>query len=131
MYETVGRKPEELQTLFWVEKEIPEDIRDFAARLITDTISRLDYIDNLITVYSRNWKIERLSAVDKSILRISIYAMLFLRDIPLVVTINEAIELGKIYGGEGSGQFINGILDAIKNSELKEDMKSSEPLEKE
>ena len=59
--------------------------------------------------------------MDKSILRISIYAMLYLKDIPVAVTINEGIELGKIYGGESSGQFINGILDAVRKHELKEE----------
>lgn len=118
MYETVGAPPEELASLDWVEREIGEDIREFARNLISGSIGHLEEIDELIRRHSKNWKFERLSAVDKSILRLSVYALVHLPDIPVIVTINEGIELGKMYGGESSGQFINGILDAIKNQEL-------------
>ncbi|MCX8123759.1 MAG: transcription antitermination factor NusB [Spirochaetes bacterium] len=118
MYETVRTPVEELVTLHWVDKEIPEDIRDFAITLIEGTIANVDYIDSLIKQYSKNWKFERINPVDKSILRISIYALLYLDSIPHAVTIDEGIELGKIYGSENSGQFINGILDAIRVHEL-------------
>ena len=118
----IGKKPvDEIVTLDWVDKKIPDDIRDFTATLIKGAIEHIAEIDHTIEAHSKNWKIERLTVVDKSILRISIYAMNYLKDIPLVVTINEGIELGKIYGGENSGQFINGILDAIKKSDLRED----------
>jgi N utilization substance protein B len=76
-------------------------------------------IDRLIDKYSKNWKLERLSIVDKSILRLSLFEMVYLSEIPVAVTINEGIELAKIYGGEGSGQFINGILDAVNKIELR------------
>ena len=103
MYE-IGKKPvDEITTLNWVEKSIPEDIRNFTITLIRGSVEHLEEIDEIIRVHSKNWKLERLSVVDKSILRISIYAMNYLPDIPLVVTINEGIELGKIYGGENSG----------------------------
>ncbi len=118
MYETVGAPVEELASLDWVEREIAEDIKEFARDLISGSIGHLEEIDTLIKRHSKNWKFERLSAVDKSILRLSVYALMNLPDIPVIVTINEGIELGKIYGGESSGQFINGILDAIKNQEL-------------
>ena len=89
-------------------------------------MEHLGEIDELIIKHSKNWKFERLSVVDKSILRLSIYAMLYLRDIPVIVTINEGIELGKIYGGESSGQFINGILDAVRKHELNEKERNSQ-----
>ena len=96
MYE-IGKKPvDEITTLNWVEKSIPEDIRNFTITLIRGSVEHLEEIDEIIRVHSKNWKLERLSVVDKSILRISIYAMNYLPDIPLVVTINEGIELGKI-----------------------------------
>jgi transcription antitermination protein NusB len=112
---------ETLVRLEWVDKEIPGNIREFAVVLIDGAIKHINAIDELIIKYSKNWKFERLGAVDKSILRISIYSMLHLADIPMVVTINEAIELGKLYGGEGSGQFINGILDAVRKQEINEE----------
>jgi len=121
MYEISETPVAELVQLAWVDKPIPENIREFAVALIEGSIEHINEIDELIIRHSKNWKFERLSAVDKSILRISIYAMLYLKDIPLVVTINEGIELGKMYGGEGSGQFINGILDAVRKHELEEE----------
>lgn len=128
MHETVHTPLSELLNLSWVEKEPAEDIKQFAITLITGSIQNQEEIDNLIKLYSKNWKFERLSAVDKSILRLSIYAIKYLHDIPVVVSINEGIELGKIYGGESSGQFINGILDAIKKYEIKmEDIPAGEP----
>ena len=119
MFETVHTPADELARLEWVDKDISEDIRKFAVALIDGSLRNMDEIDELIKTYSKNWKFERLSAVDKSILRLSIYALIHLPDIPSAVTINEGIELGKIYGGESSGQFINGILDAIHKYELK------------
>jgi N utilization substance protein B len=121
MYEISETPVEELAKLEWVDKPIPENIREFAVTLIEGSVGHINEIDELIIRHSKNWKLERLGAVDKSILRISIYAMLHLKDIPTVVTINEGIELGKIYGGEGSGQFINGILDAVRKHELQEE----------
>ncbi len=119
MHELSATPVETLSRLEWAENPVPDAIRDFAVTLIEGSIGNMREIDELIIKYSKNWKFERLSAVDKSILRISIYAMLFLKDIPVIVTINEGIELGKIYGGESSGQFINGILDAVRKHELK------------
>ena len=131
MFETVHTPADELARLEWVDKDISEDIRQFAVALIDGSLRNMDEIDELIKTYSKNWKFERLSAVDKSILRLSIYALIHLPDIPSAVTINEGIELGKIYGGESSGQFINGILDAIHKYELKrEETAESEPDKK-
>ncbi len=119
MYETVKSSQDELCSMEWTDKELPDDIKNFAVAMIDGSIEKIEYIDKLIDKHSRNWKFERLSTVDKSILRISIYTLLFHPDIPVAVTINEGVELGKTFGGEGSGQFINGVLDAIKKSERK------------
>lgn len=121
MYEISATPVETLTRLEWIENPVPDGIRDFAVMLIEGSITNIGKIDEIIIKYSKNWKFERLSAVDKSILRISIYAMLFLKDIPVIVTINEGIELGKLYGGESSGQFINGILDAVRKQELRDE----------
>ncbi|MBN2158651.1 MAG: transcription antitermination factor NusB [Spirochaetes bacterium] len=121
MHEISGTTAEELSRLEWIDTEIQDSIRDFAMTLITGSIEHIVEIDDIIVRHSKNWRFERLSAVDKSILRLSIFAMLYLKDIPLAVTINEGIELGKIYGGESSGQFINGVLDAARKQEITED----------
>jgi N utilization substance protein B len=131
MYETVQCPLEELTSLEWLNKEIPDDVKKFTVSIINGSIEKLEFIDNIIKKYSKNWTFERLSAIDKCILRLSIYTFLFLPDIPRTVVINEGVELGKTFGGENSGQFINGLLDAIKNRELtKENNLSGEPRKK-
>ena len=121
MHETVQRDPEELVTLSWINRTVSDDIRDFAISLIRNSIAHLDDIDALIKKHSKNWSFERLTAVDKSILRLCICEMQYYPDIPTAVTINEGIELGKIFGGESSGQFINGILDAVRREDMKKE----------
>jgi len=68
----------------------------------------------LIERFSRNWRLSRMSCVDRNIMRIAVYEMLFCSDIPAKVSINEAIDIGKKYGTEESGAFINGILDSVR-----------------
>ena len=119
MYETVGCKFDELCELDWTDKDVPDDIRDFAVSLISGSIQNISYVDTLITDFAKNWEFERINAVDKAVLRISIFALIYHPDIPGAVTINEGVELGKKYGGDASGQFINGVLDAIRRAELK------------
>jgi N utilization substance protein B len=107
----------------WLDKdeiEIDESIKEFAKEIITGTLENLNIIDELIKKYSENWKFERISPVDKAILRFSIYSLLYRKDIPVKVVIDEAIEIGKSYSTEKSYQFINGILDRIRINELKE-----------
>ena len=113
IYEVNKSSTSEPDSLNWVDKEIPQDIKKFAKKLITGTINNIKEIDELINKHSTNWDFERITNVDKSILRLSIFEMIYLEDIPNTVSINEGIELGKIYGEEHSSQFINGILDAI------------------
>ena len=71
-------------------------------------------IDQLIERYSHNWRLRRMSCGDRNILRIAVYEFLFCEDIPFKVSINEAIDIGKKFGTEESGAFINGILDSIR-----------------
>jgi len=119
MYEVGKAEVDTVIRFDWLDDEIPDDVRNFAVMLIQGVVENLEKIDSLISTYSKNWKPERLTVIDKSILRLAIFEMMFMEDIPTIVTINESIELGKTYGGENSGQFINGILDAVKKNEIK------------
>ncbi len=117
----IGKTPlESIVDFKWLDKQMSEEMKVFSSQLIEGTIKHLDEIDELISKYSRNWKPERLTVIDRSILRLAIHEMVFMDEIPEVVTINESIELGKTFGGENSGQFINGILDAVKKHKLRE-----------
>jgi len=120
MYEVSKTSVENIIEFEWLDEEITEDSKVFAIELIDGVVSNIDKLDTIIMNYSKNWKFERLSVIDKSILRLAIFEMIFKKDIPAVVTINECIELGKTFGGENSGQFINGILDAVNKHELRE-----------
>ncbi len=112
---------DEIKKFDWLDDPMEDEAKDFTFTLIEGTISNLDAIDEVIREYSRNWTPERLTVIDRSILRLAIFEMLFMKDIPAVVTIDESIELGKTFGGENSGQFINGILDSVKKFKLRED----------
>ncbi len=109
---------EKVLKLEWVDEKISGEIVEFATDLIKGTVENLSHIDSLIKKYSTNWSFDRISPIDKSILRFSIYSLLYRKDIPENVIIDEAVELSKIYSSEKSYQFINGILDGIKNNEI-------------
>jgi N utilization substance protein B len=99
--------------LFWSNFEVSEEAREFSVELIEGTWNHREEIDKLIDGCSENWSLGRMAKVDKNILRMATYELLYCHDIPYKVTLNEAIDLGKNYGSENSGSFINGILDAL------------------
>ena len=115
---------EELLSFFWDRNEVsPEDdTKEFCWVLIRGSCSNLTYIDEIIGTYSEHWRLTRMATIDRNILRIAIYELLYLRNIPPPVTINEAVELGKRFGTEESGSFINGILDKIRMAQEKGDL---------
>jgi len=92
-----------------------EDFK-FARELVFGTIGHQSEIDGIIAALSRDWNIERLARVDHNIMRLAVYEIMHRDDIPSSVTVNEAVDLAKLYGGEESGKFVNGILGKlIKN----------------
>lgn len=100
--------------LFCEHFKAPESIRDFAFELARGAYDHREEVDTLIKRFSENWRLERMPTVDRNILRLAIYELLYRPDIPAKVSINEAVDLGKKYGSEDSGSFINGILDRIR-----------------
>ena len=90
--------------------------KEFARRLVSGTVSRRAEIDPLIAQATEHWKIERLAKVDFVLLRMAAYELLFCADIPTSVTLDEAIEIAKRFGSEGSAGFINGVLDHVAQS---------------
>jgi len=105
---------------FWVaRKNIEPTVREFAESLTANTIRNLEKIDSIISKYATNWQIKRMATVDRNILRLATYELLFVEDIPIKVSINEAVEIAKKYGDSESGKFVNGILDKIAKEEVK------------
>ena len=99
---------------FWIDHTARRITRDYSERLVRGTILHQGEIDRLIVDSTENWRVERMAGVDRNILRLAIYEFLFERETPPIVAIDEAIEIAKRYGGEDSGHFINGILDAVR-----------------
>jgi len=110
----------ELVSFGWLEPErleaVEEEHRVFARLLIAGTIENIDAVDAAINAQLLNWSFERLKRVDLAILRIGAYSLLFQQDIPVQITIDEAIEIAKEYGSDDSYRFINGVLDAIRKT---------------
>jgi N utilization substance protein B len=88
--------------------------RQFADRLIRGVVERRAELDQHITQHAQNWDLKRMAVVDRNILRLAIFEMLFRDDIPPVVSINEAVDIAKKFSTGDSGKFVNGILDKIK-----------------
>jgi N utilization substance protein B len=92
--------------------DLPEGARAFAVELVSGVAERLAELDAQIAARAQHWRVERMAAVDRNVLRIATYELLT-GDTPLEVVIDEAVELARRFGGEGSPAFVNGILDAV------------------
>lgn len=124
----VGRNPWQQVLTFTIdEQELSESSRLFLEQLVKGTIQNLKEIDAEIIKYSESWKLERLANTDRNILRMAIYEIKYMEDIPPGVSVNEAVDLAKEYGDEESGKFVNGILgNLVRNLETKITDKISE-----
>jgi N utilization substance protein B len=91
----------------------PQELEKFCRELVEGVTRNVREIDRLIESHSTHWKISRMALVDRNILRMAVFELLYCTDIPSSVSINEAIEIGKHFGTEESGSFINGVLDHI------------------
>jgi len=105
---------QEMINLFIESFKVPEKAVPFFIQLVKGVVSAESEIDAMIEQFSENWRISRMGCVDRNAIRIAAYEMMFCHDIPSSVSINEAINLGKQFGTEESGAFINGILDSIR-----------------
>ena len=90
------------------------EVRPFFTQLVEGVLARREQLDALIRSASDNWTLERMSGVDRNVMRIAVFEMLSCTDIPAKVSINEAVDIGKKFGTEDSGAFINGIIDTIR-----------------
>ena len=116
------RKPlkEECLSSFWDNKlEIKDEVKEFSNFLVKGASKNLKSIDLVITKYATNWQIQRMATIDRNILRLATFELLFAEGIPPKVSINEAIEMAKKYGDRDSGKFVNGVLDRINKCETK------------
>ena len=114
----ITREPwQDILKNFWENSELQEEskeLRDFSAELFEGVVGQMSQIDEKISKYAANWQLERMAFVDRNIMRLGCYELLFRQDIPPKVAINEAVELAKKYSGLESGKFVNAILDQVK-----------------
>ena len=94
------------------------DEREFTKQIVTGIFANIDKIDQTIQKFAPDWPLEKITTVDRNILRVGIFELLYNFDIPSKVAINEAIELAKTFGGESSGRFVNGVLGAVYRDQL-------------
>lgn len=108
--------PQTVQELFWSEKGRLEDesLRSFANDLFAGTLRALDQIDGQIRAHAEHWRLERMPAVDRNILRLGIFELCHHPETPPAVVINEALEIARKFSGEDSVQFVNGLLDRVR-----------------
>jgi N utilization substance protein B len=102
---------------FWKPLNTDEDTKAFAERLVAGVLDKKKDLDQLIGQSATNWKVSRMQIVDRNILRLGVYELLWLDEVPAKVTMNEAIELAKDFGDEEAAKFVNGILDKVLATE--------------
>jgi transcription antitermination protein NusB len=114
---------EELVSFAWLEEQkrisLDEGTAVFSRVITAGTIENIDNIDKMIKNHLENWDISRLNRVDLAVLRMSIYSLMFQKDIPASIVIDEAIGISREFGTDDSYKFINGVLDSIRKTLLK------------
>lgn len=110
---------------YWnVNNDVDRTIKDFTNTLVKGVSENMADIDKVISTYATNWNIDRMAVVDRNILRLASYELMFVKEIPPKVSINEAVDIAKKYGDKESGKFVNGILDRISKEESIDGKKS-------
>ena len=108
------QEPDAMLREFWRKKAAGEGAKMFTEQLVHGVVNHLAEIDGLISRYAENWNIKRINPTDKNVMRVAMYEMLHCRDIPPVVSINEAVDIAKEFSDAASGKFVNGILDRAR-----------------
>jgi N utilization substance protein B len=115
----VGRLgPDEVVATYWTsrdpDEDVSEELRSFANALVTGTIERVSEIDGLLSARAHNWRIERMAAIDRLVLRLAVFELLSAPETPAKVVINEALELTRTFSSVEAVAFVNGVLDAVR-----------------
>jgi N utilization substance protein B len=115
------QKPDEVERLFWASRDdVDDETRGFADDLHRVATQREDEVDKLIQRHAKNWRLERMPAVDRNLLRAAVAEMIGFPKTPAPIVINETLEIAKRYAAPESLQFLNGVLDAIGRELLDE-----------
>ncbi len=107
-------QPQAAITQFWEKRRVSGEVREFSSWLVNGILSHRQKIDEIIQSVSENWRLKRMALVDRNILRIATFELLFEENVPPAVIINEAIEIAKKYSSPEAATFVNGILDGVR-----------------
>ena len=107
--------PDQAVELFWRTFEADPEGRPYADVVLRGVAENVPVLDARIAAASKNWRLERMSRVDRNLLRLGTYELMFRKDVPRAVILDEAVELAKSYGTDESSSFVNGVLDRIAN----------------
>ncbi len=124
-----GYQPDQVFAGFYALQDLNRDAFYYARRLVDGVHSHLDEIDTALGRFAENWKIHRMAAVDRNLLRLGLYELIYVTEIPFPIVINEALEIVKEFGDQEGTQFLNGILDAARK-EYRKDEIGSRPKQK-
>ncbi|MBU0605030.1 MAG: transcription antitermination factor NusB [Candidatus Omnitrophica bacterium] len=112
--------PDKCINNFWLSQDkIAREIRNYADDIVLGVCNNRDRIDELVSECATNWELGRMAVIDRNILRLGAYELIFMDEIPPKVAINEAIDIAKRYGDKDSGKFVNGVLDKINKDKRK------------
>jgi N utilization substance protein B len=108
--------PAQVSATFFLEKKVEPEVEGFARELFEGAVASREELDRLVRERAENWRLERLAAVDRNILRVALYELLRHPETPPVAVINEALEIARRFSGEDSVEFVNGVLDGIRKN---------------
>jgi transcription antitermination protein NusB len=111
-----GLSPEHIVATFLAAQKLDTELRNHSRFLFEGTVRAAESLDGFLREHSEHWRVERMAAVDRNILRLALYELLHQPDTPPAVVIDEALEIARRFSGEGSVEFVNGVLDAIRKS---------------
>jgi N utilization substance protein B len=127
--------PDELDTTlasYWAERKVPAKTKEFVEELVRGVVMHGFRVDAVISKSAQNWDLPRMATVDRNVIRLAVYEMMFRPDIPHAVSIDEAVAIAKNMGDVGSGRFVNGVLDRVRRDiEAGTDSESAAPVKTE
>lgn len=109
-----GYQPDQVFAGFCAIQDLNRDAFYYARRLVDGVHGHMEEIDKVLTHFAEHWKIHRMAAVDRNLLRLGLYELMFVKEVPFPIVINEALEIVKEFSDQESTQFLNGILDAAR-----------------
>jgi N utilization substance protein B len=109
-----GYAPDQVFAGFYAIQDLNRDAFYYARRLVDGVHGQMEEIDGVLTKYAEHWKIHRMAAVDRNLLRLGLYELMYVKEVPFPIVINEALEIVKEFSDQEGTQFLNGILDAAR-----------------